>query len=99
MSPFLISLPSNGGIYETKTYEKGHTLPVTFGYLTSELDSLVIIYDDTLAIFHGSKKYIVLRDLRKNEMFTYKTKREDKTIEYTYNYTFTNADYEEAKTK
>jgi|TARA_B110000908_G_scaffold69839_1_gene84202 hypothetical protein len=94
-----VVLSPNETYIETQSCEQGHTLPLTSGYLIPKIDSLIIIYDDTFAITHGSSQYTVLRDLRKKDMFPYKTKRVDKTIEYTYTYTFTNSDFDEAKTK
>ncbi len=58
---------------------------------------LKIIYNDTIAIIHGDSENSVKRDITKLESFTggvvYETSH---YIEYKYEYTFTEADYQEA---
>jgi hypothetical protein len=71
----------------------------THKYFILETDSLEIIYDDTLTVFHGSKLYTMFRDLRRNDMFDLDESETNGSTHYTYTYTFTNADFDEAKTK
>ena len=63
-------------------------------------DSIEVTFNDTLTIFHGSALYNINRDLRILESYNYEEKSELKHFEdHYYSYTFTKADFEEAKTK
>ncbi len=76
---------------ETATYF-GFSKPALF--LPSWLK---IVYNDTIEIIHGDSVFPVKRDITKLESFTggvvYETSH---YIEYKYEYTFTEADYQEA---
>ncbi len=78
---------------------EGESPPQIYGYLIQETDSIEVIYDDTLTVYHGSKHYTMYRDLRRNDMFDLDESQTNGFNHYTYTYTFTDADYEEAKTK
>ena len=85
--------------FEKRTISDGENPPIISGYLIPEIDSLEVIFDDTLTVFHGSKLYTMFRDLRRNDLFNFTEKGINGINHYTYTYTFTDADYEEAKTK
>ena len=68
----------------------------THKYFIIETDSLEIIYDDTLTIFHGSNQYHVARDLRLIDNFKITGLTVDNVDYETQSYTFTNEDFMEA---
>jgi hypothetical protein len=64
------------------------------------LDSITVIYNDTLQVVHGSSLYSVNRSLTKYKSYIYEDRTEKKhLINHHFEYTFTNADFDEAKTK
>jgi|TARA_B110000259_G_scaffold181066_1_gene222557 hypothetical protein len=78
---------------------EGDSPPRISGYYITKTDSIEVIYDDTLSVFHGSKNYTMFRDLRRYDMFNFTESETNGSTHYTYTYTFTDADYDEAKTK
>jgi hypothetical protein len=96
----------NGKIYdsiiilENNYYEKflnsdGDNGPALFPPFS---DSVEVIFDDTLSIFHGSKNYNVNRNIKLITSYTGGERIESTNFifEYHYEYIFTNADFEEA---
>ena len=65
----------------------------------NRLDSVQVVYNDTLSIYHGSKLYKVKKSIKNKNSFTYRVRGYSKyASSYHYEYFFTNADFEEAKT-
>jgi len=64
------------------------------GFFEGFGDSLRITYNDTLNVYHGSKRYNVARDAR-NALFYTHSQTQGEDIHY-YKYTLTNTDFNEA---
>ena len=65
-------------------------------------DSVAVTYNDTLTVFHNCWRYTMNRDIKNVNSYTGGEKIETKKnvlYYYEYEYEFTNADFEEAKTK
>jgi|TARA_B110000908_G_scaffold19435_1_gene21866 hypothetical protein len=93
-----IKIP-RGESFEDKFVSEGENPPQVYGYLIPETDSIEVIYDDTLTVYHGSINYLMLRDLRRNDMFNLTESKTNGFNHYTYTYSFTDVDYDEARTK
>lgn len=60
------------------------------------MDTVEIIYNDTLSIKHPGSFYTVKKDIRNPENYNNKKEENDFGVIYTHSYTFTNEDFREA---
>lgn len=60
------------------------------------MDTVEIIYNDTLFIKHPGRFYTVKKDIRNPENYSNEKEENDYGVIYTHAYTFTNGDFREA---
>lgn len=81
--------------------ERGDSGPLANANISTP-DTIAVTYNDTLTVYHNCWCYTMNRDLKRVSSYTGGEKQVTKknvSYYYEYEYEFTNADFEEAKTK